>query len=101
MADRGNMLWFSVAVVWEMVIKSALRRPDFEVDPARLRSLLLSDGYRELPVEGRHCLELGNLPPLHRDPFDRIMVAQARADDMTFVTADALLAGYGEPVRVV
>jgi PIN domain nuclease of toxin-antitoxin system len=96
-----NTLWFSVASIWEVVIKSGLGRPDFRLDAAALRAGLLANDYQELPVEGRHVLMLRQLPDLHRDPFDRLLLAQANADGLAFVTSDRALAGYGDVVRLV
>ena len=89
----------STASLWEVTIKAALGRADFRVDPARLRGGLLAAGYEELAVEGPHVLALGVLPPLHSDPFDRMLVAQARAEGLTLWTSDAALGAYGDPVE--
>jgi PIN domain nuclease of toxin-antitoxin system len=90
---------FSVASVWEIVIKSAQRRVDFNADAASVRNALLDSGFREIDITADHVLALRSLPRLHGDPFDRIMIAQANAEGLTFVTADAMLAKY--PVRVL
>src|SRR5690554_4754383 len=86
--DPANALWFSVASLWEIAIKRALDRPDFRTDPGTMRAGLLGNGYRELAIEGRHCLALTTLPPIHRDPFDRMLIAQAALEGMTLLTAD-------------
>jgi len=99
--DTANTLWFSVASLWEVAIKRSLDRPDFRTDPGTLRAGLLSSGYLELAVEGRHVLGLSTLPPHHKDPFDRLLVAQAAAEGMRLLTADARLAAYGGPVMIV
>ena len=96
-----NDLVFSVASVWEIVIKGALGRDDFRVDAGRLRRGLVDNGYAELAVEGRHALAVASLPPLHRDPFDRILIAQASVEGFSLLTADATMAGYGGPVSLV
>jgi PIN domain nuclease of toxin-antitoxin system len=96
--NPANQLWFSVASLWEVAIKRALDRPDFRTDPGTLRAGLLSAGYAELTIEGRHVLILSALPPLHRDPFDRLLLAQATAEGMRLLTADRRLAAYGGPV---
>ena len=101
LSDAGKQPYFSVACMWEIVIKGALGRPDFVVDASRLRRGLLDHGYLELPIEGPHALAVASLPGLHRDPFDRIQIAQARIEGMLFLTSDATLANYGDPVRVV
>lgn len=95
--DMGNTLWFSVASIWEVAIKRALDRPDFRTDPGVLRAGLLSAGYRELAVEGRHVIAVAALPRLHADPFDRILLAQAMTEGMQLLTADARVLAYGGP----
>ena len=84
-----------------MASKTARGRESFRVDAAELRSGLLAAGYREIAVTGEHAGAVGQLPPLHRDPFDRIMVAQARVERAALLTADAALARYAGPVRFV
>lgn len=96
--DPANRLWFSVASLWEVAIKRALDRPDFRTDAGVLRAGLLASGYEELPVSGRHVLALSTLPHHHADPFDRILIAQAATEGMVLLTADAILAAYGDPV---
>jgi PIN domain nuclease of toxin-antitoxin system len=98
--DPTNHLWFSVASLWEVAIKRSLGREDFRTDPGVLRAGLLASGYVELAVEGRHVLGLSTLPALHRDPFDRLLVAQAAAEGMRLLTADTRLLAYGGPVLV-
>lgn len=99
--DPANTLWFSVASLWEVAIKRSMDRPDFRTDPGTLRAGLLSSGYLELAVESRHILGLATLPPHHRDPFDRLLVAQAAAEGMRLLTADRRLADYGGPVLLL
>lgn len=99
--DPANTLWFSVTSLWEVGIKRALGRPDFLTDPGVLRAGLLANDYRELAVEGRHVLALAILPPLHGDPFDRMLIAQAMAEGMRLVTADRRVGAYGEAVLSV
>ena len=100
-SDLSNQLWFSTASLWETAIKSALKRPDFSIDVGQLRAGLLANGYREIAVEGRHVLAFRDLTPLHRDPFDRLLVAQAKAEGMALLTSDRQLAAYGDMVRFV
>jgi PIN domain nuclease of toxin-antitoxin system len=97
--DPFNTPVFSVASLWELVIKQALGRPDFHVQPAVLRRALLEGGWQELPVEARHALTVAQLPPLHRDPFDRMLLAQATTEGFLLITADSQLAAYPGPVR--
>ena len=92
---------FSVASLWEIVIKRTLGRQDFVVEPATFRRGLLDNGYRELPVTGSHVLALDRLPLLHKDPFDRVLIAQALAEGIELLSADSTLARYGSPVRSI
>jgi len=92
---------FSVASVWEIAIKFALGRPDFRVDPRALRRGLLDNGYAELPVTADHALATLALPPIHKDPFDQLLVAQATVEGVVLLTADPTVAGYPGPVRLV
>ena len=99
--DIDNDLYFSVASLWEIVIKNALGRADFRVDASRLRRGLSDNDYVELGVEGNHVLAVASLPALHRDPFDRVLIAQAKVEGLMLLTADGAMAGYGSPVSLV
>jgi PIN domain nuclease of toxin-antitoxin system len=99
--DRENDLIFSAASIWEVAIKSGLGRSDFRVDAHLLRRGLLDNGYAELAINGAHAAAVSQLPPIHRDPFDRMLLAQATAEGLTLVTADAVLASYPGPIRKV
>lgn len=96
-----NELFFSAASVWEIVIKRGLGRDDFKADARLLRRGLLDNGYSELPIGSEHAVALESLPPLHKDPFDRILVAQAQVEGITLLTADPRVAQYPGPVRAV
>lgn len=96
-----NELLFSAASFWEIAIKSSLGRDDFRVVPRLLRRALLDNGYTELPVTSEHAVSIDALPQLHKDPFDRILLAQALIEGITLLTADAQLARYPGPVRKV
>ena len=97
--DPSNSLLFSVASLWELVIKQALGRPDFNLEPSLLRQALLDGGWQELPIEASHALAVSHLPPLHRDPFDRLLLAQAQVEGLLLLTADSRLSLYPGPVR--
>lgn len=84
---------FSAASIWEVVIKSGLGREDFVVDVEELRHGLLRNGFAELPVTGAHALEVARLPEMHRNPFDRILLAQARWEGMSLGSVDTRLIG--------
>ena len=96
-----NELLFSAASLWEITIKSSLGREDFRVDAGALRRGLLENGYFELPVTGEHAIAIETLPPLHKDPFDRLLLAQAFVERLTLITADTQLARYEGPVQRV
>lgn len=100
-ADEGNALLFSAASLWEVAIKSGLARADFAVDARLLRRGLLDNGYGELPVASEHAVAIAGLPPIHRDPFDRLLVAQATVEGITLLTADELVGQYPGPIRQV
>jgi PIN domain nuclease of toxin-antitoxin system len=90
---------FSVASLWELVLKQALNRANFNVQPSLLRRALLDSGWQEVPIAANHVLAVADLPPLHRDPFDRLLVAQAKADGLLLITTDQQLANYPGPIR--
>jgi PIN domain nuclease of toxin-antitoxin system len=92
--DTQNELVFSPASLWEIAIKNSLGRPDFQVDVRVLRRGLLDNGYSELPITSEHAVFLSNLPPLHKDPFDRILIAQATIEGFTLLTVDSKVAEY-------
>ena len=99
--DTNNGLFFSAASIWEVAIKRSLDRDDFKADPRLLRRGLLDNGYEELAIDSRHAIATLDLPPLHKDPFDRILVAQAMVEGMTLATADEAVACYpGTILRV-
>jgi len=99
LSDPNNDLIFSAASLWEITIKRALGRPDFRVEPRLLRRGLLDNGYIELPITSEHALATDTLPALHKDPFDRILVAQAMVEGITLLTVDSLVAKYPGPIR--
>ena len=99
--DPANDLYFSAASLWEVAIKSGLGRDDFRVDPRVLRRALLEHGYTELAITGAHAVAVDLLPPIHRDPFDRLLVAQAQIEAMTLLTADTTVADYPGPIRLI
>jgi PIN domain nuclease of toxin-antitoxin system len=99
--DTANDLLFSVASLWEITIKNGLGRSDFRADARLLRRGLLDNGWTELPIYGAHALAVGSLPNHHKDPFDRLLVAQATVEGTTLLTADPLVAAYPGPIRKV
>lgn len=99
--NPANELLFSAASIWEVAIKRGLGRTDFQADPRLLRRGLLDNGYSELPILSEHVVAIESLPPIHKDPFDRLLVAQATVEGITLLTADAVVAQYPGPVRTV
>jgi PIN domain nuclease of toxin-antitoxin system len=99
--DPDNERLFSVASLWEIAIKSALGRPNFRVDASLFRRNLLNNSYLELAITGEHAVAVASLPLLHRDPFDRILVAQSVVEGITLLTSDPLVAQYPAPVQRV
>lgn len=100
-ADPANELFFSAASLWEIAIKQGLGREDFKVDARLLRRGLLDNGYSQLPIASEHAVAIDSLPPIHKDPFDRMLMAQAMIEGITLLTADNILAQYPGPVRKV
>lgn len=99
--DPDNELVFSAASLWEVAIKRGIRREEFNADPRLLRRGLLENGYVELPVTGPHAAAVDLLPPIHKDPFDRILIAQAQIEGLTLLTADEVVARYPGPIRMI
>ena len=99
--DPGTELSFSAASLWEIVIKRGLDRTDFSVEPHLLQRGLLESGYAELAVTGAHALAVDLLPPIHKDPFDRILIAQAQSEGITLLTADETVGRYPGPIHVL
>jgi len=99
--NPANELLFSAASIWEVAIKRGLGRNDFQADPRLLRRGLLDNGYNELPILSDHVVAVDSLPLIHKDPFDRLLVAQAMVEGITLLTADSVVGQYPGPVRMV
>jgi PIN domain nuclease of toxin-antitoxin system len=99
--DERNQLFFSALSIWEVAIKSALNKKDFNTDARVLRRGLLDAGYLELPITSEHAVAVYSLPPIHKDPFDRLLIAQAMVEGITLLTADRQVARYPGPIRKV
>ncbi len=97
-SDLSNDVYFSSASMWEITIKNALKRRDFQIDARLMQQRLIGAGYREIAITSAHAFAVGNLPSIHKDPFDRILVAQAVAEGVTLLTSDATLAEYPAPI---
>lgn len=99
--DPTNELLFSAVSLWEISIKRGLGRADFLVDARVLRRGLMDNGYQELAIMSAHAVSIDSLPPLHKDPFDRLLIAQAMVEGITLLTCDSLVAQYPGPIRQV
>lgn len=93
-------MWVSVAILWEIAIKHSLGRGDMPVSARDAAGYFGESGFRLLAIQPEHALAVENLPPLHADPFDRLLVAQALVEPMRLLTHDAAVARYGGVVRV-
>lgn len=101
LTDPANELIFSSASLWEIAIKHGLGRKDFLVDARLLRRGLLDNGYKELPITSEHAVAVESLPHIHKDPFDRMLVAQASVEGITLLTADPIVARYPGPIKAI
>ncbi|HUH61411.1 MAG TPA: type II toxin-antitoxin system VapC family toxin [Terracidiphilus sp.] len=99
--DPTNEVYFSVASLWEVTIKHAKRPAGFKMDPPLFRWALLANDYSELEIASRHVLAVSRLPPIHSDPFDRLLIAQAITEGFTLVTTDVKVSKYPGPIRKV
>lgn len=99
--DPENQLVFSAASLWEVAIKRGLGRDDFRVDPRLLRRGLLDNLYQELPITSQHVVAIDSLPPIHKDPFDRILIAQSITEGIILLTSDPSVAEYPAPITKV
>ena len=99
--DHKHDILISVANIWEVVIKSGLGRRDFAVDPVRLRERAIRAGFGELPIRAPHVLNVSALPQVYSDPFDRILLAQARVEQLSQLTSDQKVLQYGNPAQSV
>ena len=96
-----NKSYFSVCTIWEIAIKRGLNRAGFQHDPREIRKYLLHNGAEELTIQSHHVVAVDSLPPIHKDPFDRILIAQAMVEGITLLTVDARIARYPGPIRKV
>ena len=98
--SKNNELFFSSASIWEVVIKRGLNRPDFRINPGDLYSGLVNNGYNELAITSYHTLLVSHLPPYHKDPFDRVLIAQAMAEGLTLISSDEEVSRYSPVVYI-
>jgi PIN domain nuclease of toxin-antitoxin system len=100
-SDPANTIAFSAASLWEIAIKAGQGRTDFRIELGALRRGLLQAGYRELAVTGEHAIAVGRLPSLHKDPFDRILIAQADIEGAELLTVDPMVARYPGRIQLM
>ena len=98
--NKENKLYFSSASIWEIIIKRGLNRQDFQVDPTMLYGGLLNNDYIELGITSHHALLVAHLPQIHKDPFDRILIAQANAEGMMLLSSDKIVSKYSPVIYV-
>lgn len=101
LVDRSNPVFFSAASIWEIAVKSSLERPDFLHDAERTLHLARQTGFVELPVSADVAALVRDLPWHHRDPFDRLLIAQAKQMPARLLTADSQLPIYSELVELI
>ncbi len=99
--DPNNDIYYSAASLWEIAIKRGLQRTDFRIDIEALMEALEASGFVELPISAAHAASVAKLPPIHKDPFDRLLVAQSMIEPLTLLTNDAVLGDYWDGVKVV
>jgi PIN domain nuclease of toxin-antitoxin system len=99
--ESEHELFFSATSLWEVSIKSQIGRNDFQADARVLRRSLLDNNYKEVQISSEHAVAILDLPPIHKDPFDRILVAQARCEGLTLLTSDPQVAQYPGPIQRV
>jgi PIN domain nuclease of toxin-antitoxin system len=99
--SEKNPPLFSVVSIWEVVIKASLNKAGFDYEPREVHDTLVKLGWQELPLQSQHVLAVGDLAERHGDPFDRALVAQAKVEGLTFITADRTLSAYGDHVRLI
>lgn len=100
-SDPENDVWLSVASIWEIAIKARRNRKDFSYSPLAILAAGRAMGFEVLAIKPETAAMVSELPPYHRDPFDRLMIAQALAGPFRFFTADAALIEYSELVTLV
>lgn len=94
--DFNHTLYFSSVSLWEVAIKSSLNKPNFDVNPKNLADGLIYDGFKQLYIKNKHLFEIKNLANIaeHKDPFDRLLIAQAKVENCQFLTVDEKILAY-------
>jgi PIN domain nuclease of toxin-antitoxin system len=99
--DGRHQFFYSAASLWEIAVKAARGQEDFVAEVGEIRDALEENGFHELPVGSQHAVALAALPPIHADPFDRMLIAQAIVEPMALITTDERLAAYPGTIEVV
>jgi PIN domain nuclease of toxin-antitoxin system len=99
--DSQNEILFSTVSIWETAIKHSRGKPQFQVEPGKFRNTLLNSDYIELPIFGEHAVAVAGLPHIHKDPFDRLLIAQSMVEGITLLTGDAWIARYPGAIQPV
>ena len=92
--DKKQKVYFSTASIWEIAIKSALNKDNFQINATHLYRHLLNNSYLELPITAEQCLKVGELPQIHKDPFDHLLITQAISHNLTLISCDKSIAKY-------
>ena len=101
LTEPGDEYYFSTASLWEIAIKRSIRKARMPLSAEAARSAFIAAGFKELPVSGVHACSVESLPMKHKDPFDRMLVAQSRCEGMRLITHDDRVAAYGEWIEMV
>ncbi len=99
--DSANELFFSAASIWEIAIKRGITKASINIESHVLRRALIDNEYSEISITGEHAAAIEVLPHIHKDPFDRILIAQAITEGITLITVDPVLLKYPGPIRKV
>ena len=98
--DARNRVWFSAASIWEIAIKHSLKKREFDVEPTIIWKAARETGLEELAISAEHAIGVEGLPSIHKDPFDRLLVAQAHAEGMKLLSIDPKVNAYFARKRV-
>ena len=99
LSDPANEFLFSAASMWEIAVKHSAGKVDFPYESRGIRTRLLGAGYEELPVLSEHAIAVESLEPIHKDPFDRLLIAQAIVEGIILLTTDRTVAKYKGPIQ--
>lgn len=101
LSDVNNVAYFSACSIWEIAVKLSAGAYDLLVDPAQLSAALTDGGFMELPILSSHAAKVAELPGHHRDPFDRMLIAQSWVEQLALITHNKMLTRYSDTVVLV